>query len=776
MNGVRRSSIVTFAIFLLLVSAFSLVSYAEQSTTQSNGASATNDGILNQYQSVKPLNTTTPVPYNPNATSSHAPGGSGTIQVNPANTYRTGGIQPLTSSSCSLVQDNYNAATSTYVSSLSAAFGSSVSSGEILVAMINDEAGPTSNGFTVSDTLSNTWTSAVSRNDGTITVSAIYYATASSSGSDTVTVSFSSSTRYAVLSVWEISGCTTSNLVTSSGSGDGGPFSVTSVNIASNSFALAGAAVDSAGTWSGTSGFTLTTGTDWGFEYTTSPPSSTTASMSAGSGATWWSEVFIAFPPSSSGSGSSLIGIVQGKYTYTGSSSVSSLSVTMNNPVTDGNILVAMVNDEAGPPSNTITLSDSKGNSWTSAVVQNDGTITESGAYYAVITSTGGIDTITASFSSSTRYAVLSVWEISGYTPLDLVYSSGSGSSGCCSVTQKTISPYSFVLAGAAVDSAGSWTGTSGFTLKTGTDWGFEYTTVPPSSTTASMSASGSTYWSEIMIGFVYPIPEVLHTFNFTSTTSETTASPFPDLANDTNGSVISGFSVNSTCGSISEGTFSDPYCLSVSTGYVNSEKYVQLLWIDNSSLCCDNPHTYDYPNGNTTVTITLVPNGTEAVSSMGVVFQPAKGNGVGLGDDFFQNFGTLLYQSIYNASSETASEASIYIGSTNQSLNTLGENYKTISFALNDLGYYLYNSTTCNSCLTSGIANVQVPHLQLLVTTLAFTFTPQCAFALAVAGLTVVDLVLDPPSGVIEIVFTVAHTSYDAFDVGSECLTITDP
>ena len=63
-----------------------------------------------------------------------------------------------------------------------------------------------------------------------------------------------------------------------------------------------------------------------------------------------------------------------------------------------------MVNDEAGPKSNTFTMSDTNGRlgSWNTAITKNDGTITESGIYYATISSSGS-DTIKVSFSTSTR-------------------------------------------------------------------------------------------------------------------------------------------------------------------------------------------------------------------------------------------------------------------------------------------------------------------------------------------------------------------------------------
>lgn len=396
-----------------------------------------------------------------------------------------------------------NTSSTTDVSSLSVTLSSSVTKGDILVAMINDEAGPTTNSFTISDSAvgGNNWVPAVEITDGIITVSEIFYGVAVSSLTDTVTAYFSSSTKYVSLSVWEISGYYPEAIVTSSGSGDGATFSVTSVGIASNSFVLAGVAADSAGTWSGTSGFTFSHGADYAFEYTTSPPSSTTASMSA-TGATHWTEVMIAFPNSYT---APTIGLVQSKKTFTGSTYVSSLSVTMNSNVTNNTLLVAMVNVEGGGNGVTISISDTQGSNWTLAKDITDTVITQS-AVFDTSPPYIGLDTINVNFSNSVRYAVASVWEVVGYTTMNVTGSTGKGSSSCCAASPQ-ISPSndSFTLAGAAVDSAGAWTGTSGFNFTAGTDWAFEFDLLPPATTTASMSSSGSTYWTEVLISFQDP-------------------------------------------------------------------------------------------------------------------------------------------------------------------------------------------------------------------------------------------------------------------------------
>lgn len=104
-------------------------------------------------------------------------------------------------------------------------------------------------------------------------------------------------------------------------------------------------------------------------------------------------------------------------------------------------------------------------------VSANDGIITESAIYYATVEQSGS-ETVEANFSYTTDYAALSIWELSGYTAYDLVNSTGSGSSGCCAVSETSVPSNSFVIAGAAAEGAASWTGTTGFNLTSGSDWG----------------------------------------------------------------------------------------------------------------------------------------------------------------------------------------------------------------------------------------------------------------------------------------------------------------
>ena len=164
----------------------------------------------------------------------------------------------------------------------------------MFVIMANVEGGGHGVTFMPSDSLGNSWTKAISKDDGSQTKSVVFYSQILNNGTDTVKISFSSSVNNAVLSVWEIRGYDTEGLVTSSGGGSTGCCSVSSVSPIAHSFVLVGAAVQSGNAWTGTSNFTLTHALDWGFEYDVEPPNSTSASLSV-TGAQHWDEVLVSF-------------------------------------------------------------------------------------------------------------------------------------------------------------------------------------------------------------------------------------------------------------------------------------------------------------------------------------------------------------------------------------------------------------------------------------------------------------------------------------------------
>ena len=104
-------------------------------------------------------------------------------------------------------------------------FGSNVKSGDVLVAMYNLYGTNTgsSNPSVSSDTQSLSWTEPLS-NSYVVGIfrNAIFYATAASSGSESITVTESTTTYESMLVCYEISGASTSGVITSGASGNGG--------------------------------------------------------------------------------------------------------------------------------------------------------------------------------------------------------------------------------------------------------------------------------------------------------------------------------------------------------------------------------------------------------------------------------------------------------------------------------------------------------------------------------------------------------------------------
>src|SRR5690242_14906606 len=76
---------------------------------------------------------------------------------------------------------------------VSCAYGSSVASGHLLVAVVFGGDGSVIPAATCSDTLGNTWTAATSNQQGGVTNSTVqmFYAVAGSSGSNAVSATFS---------------------------------------------------------------------------------------------------------------------------------------------------------------------------------------------------------------------------------------------------------------------------------------------------------------------------------------------------------------------------------------------------------------------------------------------------------------------------------------------------------------------------------------------------------------------------------------------------------
>ena len=133
-------------------------------------------------------------------------------------------------------------------STLSVHFSSNVASGNVVVAAIASGDPSPATVASIGDSLGSSFTQAVSTSHD-LQYAYIYYAVLSSSGPDTVTVTFShdlsDENGMAYLYIYEVSGVTTTDLATGAGSGDlpvppsSGPISTSSTNFQSGAFLVA---------------------------------------------------------------------------------------------------------------------------------------------------------------------------------------------------------------------------------------------------------------------------------------------------------------------------------------------------------------------------------------------------------------------------------------------------------------------------------------------------------------------------------------------------------
>jgi len=177
--------------------------------------------------------------------------------------------------------------------SFTVSFSSSVTSGDILIVMEGTYvAGVT---FSIpSDSQGNTWTAAVSTSCGSSDCVGIWYAFASSTGSDTVTLSSPSTSVYTYGFILEVSGTYNLNQE-STGSGTGNP-SVTSFTPYTGALVVAVAAGPSG--WGAGTGYSLlgsNTGWNSGGEYAASWGDSTAAPFSTSGGS--FAEAAASFTP-----------------------------------------------------------------------------------------------------------------------------------------------------------------------------------------------------------------------------------------------------------------------------------------------------------------------------------------------------------------------------------------------------------------------------------------------------------------------------------------------
>jgi hypothetical protein len=193
-------------------------------------------------------------------------------------------------------------------------FSNAVAQGDVLLVTVGWYSTGTSSVSTVTDSLSTSFTASSTAKctsssgtcgTGTDYYTNIYYGTAPGSGSDTVTVKFSTSVSGVTLSVYELDSATTTGFLYTSGSGTSGTsLSVTSFKPSSGEF-IVGAVETGTNYYTQGSGFTLVDQhcNQWSnnngcSEYGAASGSSTTVPMT-GHTSSPWVEVAVAIPAGS---------------------------------------------------------------------------------------------------------------------------------------------------------------------------------------------------------------------------------------------------------------------------------------------------------------------------------------------------------------------------------------------------------------------------------------------------------------------------------------------
>ena len=138
-------------------------------------------------------------------------------------------------------------------------FSTTVTSGDILVVG-GEVSTPNNSAIAISDTQSNTWHMIVSSISlsglGNQRLTEIWYTTASSTSSDTITLSDTSNSVYFAIWIQEVSGIISSGITHSSGSGTTTCCSVSSYSLQAYTFTVSDAVILTVGTWTATASFT----------------------------------------------------------------------------------------------------------------------------------------------------------------------------------------------------------------------------------------------------------------------------------------------------------------------------------------------------------------------------------------------------------------------------------------------------------------------------------------------------------------------------------------
>jgi len=393
--------------------------------------------------------------------------------------------------SASAVKGTYGSST-TAVTSGSASFSSSVTSGDLIVAAFGTSVSVSS--FSISDSRCGAfvnWKQAGSTVTNTASVQ-IWYCTATSVGTDTVSVSWTTSARY-TLDVYDLTGYTSAGMTTATGTGTGTTIATsTSLSFGSSAFLVSMAGLSASETIS-----TLTTGFSTGDsaamtlyahgEYSTSGATTpTTFSITRSSGSTTWAYIGAQFP----------VGVTL------------PISCTMA---------------ESGATAATVSISVSSGNIYPTSVTCNGGTTNLLGVGKSVtVTATEPADgattrdrfSVAGSASTTTKTAtcssgICSTWSVSNYEQVSEQFSN-SVSGGGSGYSAPTLTCYQLGVQGSCATLSGTLTA---YWLDYGTSWS---TTNPltGSSTSQRWDASSGTSGTSSAGGSASPV--YYHQYSYT--------------------------------------------------------------------------------------------------------------------------------------------------------------------------------------------------------------------------------------------------------------------
>ena len=191
-------------------------------------------------------------------------------------------------------------------------------------------------------------------------------------------------------------------------------------------------------------------------------------------------------------------------------SAVGSVSVAFPAGNTAGNLIIAFV--RASTTTQTITLSDTTGNTYSQAVTQAQTTDGHQTAIFYAANIKSGANTVKATFSGTNNHPFLAIYEYSGVSTLDKTAGTqGTSAAASSGATATTTAAKELIFAGLGLPSSATQTVTAGpgFTLEQQDTRSGGSRAASEDQTVAAVGAysgtftiSGSTNWSCIVATF----------------------------------------------------------------------------------------------------------------------------------------------------------------------------------------------------------------------------------------------------------------------------------